>query len=165
MDSARDGEVPLERDPAFLEPDAGIVFVGRLETPWMSRKTCPKNMREARERGLTARLLVKDMYRPALAGLETANYIIVLTWFDRTRRDLAVQNPAHASTPRGTFALRSPVRPNPIGLHAVRILSLDRENGVLELEAIDALDGTPVIDIKPYLPSVDRIEDAAMPRM
>jgi tRNA (Thr-GGU) A37 N-methylase len=66
-----------------------------------------------------------------------------------------VQNPRHADGPRGVFALRSPVRPNPIALGTVVITSLDRETGVIGIDAIDAFDGTPVLDIKPWIGTVD----------
>ena len=60
------------------------------------------------------------------------------------------------------YPLRSPARPNPVGLSVVRLVSLDAETGRLELDAIDLLDGTPVIDIKPYYASVDSIPDAVV---
>ena len=59
--------------------------------------------------------------------------------------------------PSGVFALRSPARPNPIGLHVARLVSIDVEAGLLALDAIDALDGTPVIDLKPYFASIDSV--------
>jgi tRNA (Thr-GGU) A37 N-methylase len=72
---------------------------------------------------------------------------------DRGQRDLLVQSPRRADGPRGTFALRSPVRPNPIALATVVITGLDRN--VVEIDAIDAFDGTPILDIKPWLSTVD----------
>jgi tRNA (Thr-GGU) A37 N-methylase len=63
--------------------------------------------------------------------------------------------PRHADAPRGTFSLRSPVRPNPIGLHLVRIVAIDRITGIIGIDAIDVLDGTPLVDIKPHFASVD----------
>ena len=75
-----------------------------------------------------------------------------------------MQKPRHATGPSGTFALRSPARPNPIGLHVAKLVSLDREAGLLTLDAIDALDGTPVIDLKPYFASIDSFPDAVLRR-
>lgn len=164
MKAPHPGEQRLPFDPELAPPDAGIVFVGHAETPWTSREDCPKNMREARERGQPARLHIKEPYRAGLTRLERFSHIIVLTWFHSAERNLVVQNPRHASEPSGTFALRSPVRPNPIGIHAVAVRSIDAAGGIIDLEALDALNGTPVIDIKPYLPTVDRLEDAAMPK-
>lgn len=155
MSQPRPGEEYLAQDPADAEPDAQLVFIGRLETPWKTRDECPRNLRQARERGLPGRLLVDEPYRRGLHRLERYSHIFLLTWFDRSSRNLIVQNPRHAEEPSGTFALRSPVRPNPIGLHLVEVTDFDAENGVIGLAAIDTLDGTPVIDIKPYLPTID----------
>ena len=79
-------------------------------------------------------------------------------------RNLIVQKPRHASAASGVFALRSPARPNPVGLHIARLVSIDVEDGTLVLEAIDALDGTPVIDVKPYFASVDSVPEATVRR-
>ncbi len=89
----------------------------------------------------------------ALTALEVGQAIQVLYWVDRGQRDLLVQSPRHAGGPRGTFALRSPVRPNPIALATVVITGLDRN--MVEIDAIDAFDGTPILDIKPWLSTVD----------
>ena len=86
---------------------------------------------------------------------------MLLSWFDRSRRDLILQNPRHVDAPRGTFSLRSPVRPNPIGMHIARLVSLDADKGVIGIDAIDLLDGTPIIDVKPYFASIDSFPDAA----
>lgn len=159
----REGERALPVDPASVAPDAGLVFIGRARSPWTDRSDCPKNMAQARATGRPAQVLVDPAYREALDGLAGHSHIILLSWFDRARRDLLLQKPRHAPHARGTFGLRSPVRPNPIGVHVVRLLSLDLTAGVLDLEAIDMLDGTPILDIKPYLASVDSIPDAARP--
>ena len=71
-----------------------------------------------------------------------------------------MQKPRHADAPRGVFALRSPARPNPVGLHIAALRGIDHGAGIVRLEAIDVLDGTPVIDIKPYYASTDAIPDA-----
>jgi tRNA (Thr-GGU) A37 N-methylase len=73
-----------------------------------------------------------------------------------------VQKPRHAAEPKGVFSLRSPARPNPVGLHVARLTGLDIEAGRLEVDAIDVLDGTPVIDIKPYYASIDAFPDATI---
>jgi tRNA-Thr(GGU) m(6)t(6)A37 methyltransferase TsaA len=164
MVGQRDGEIALPEDPAGMAPDGHVVFIGRVRSPWRTREDCPKNMRIAREAGATASVLIDAPYRPGLAGLEAGTYVVLLTWLDRARRDLIVQKPRHAPGPTGVFALRSPVRPNPIGLHVVRLLSVDPVDGVLGLEAIDVLDATPLLDIKPYLPSVDAEPGAASGR-
>jgi len=164
MFESREGERQLEADPATMPADAHVVFIGRIASPWMRREDCPKNMRAARESGRPATLTVDAPYRAGLAGLEGVSHVAILTWLHHAPRDLIVQKPRHATEPKGVFALRSPVRPNPVGLHIVRLTGLDIQAGRLDLEAIDAMDGTPVIDIKPYFASVDSVPDAVVGR-
>lgn len=159
----REGERALPFDPASSAPDAGVVFIGRVRSPWTDRADCPKNMAQARATGRPAQAIVEPPYRDALDGLEGYSHVILLSWLDRARRDLVLQKPRHAPEARGTFGLRSPVRPNPIGVHVVRLISLDVAAGLLELEAIDLLDGTPLLDIKPYFVSTDAVPDATRP--
>ncbi len=164
MFELRGGEEMLAVDPATMTPDGHVVFIGQVGSPWKTRETCPKNMRAARETGQRAWLQVDAPYRAGLAGLEGCAHVIVLTWLHRAPRNLIVQKPRHASEAKGVFALRSPARPNPVGLHVARLLSLDIAAGRLGLEAIDVLDGTPLIDIKPYLVSADAPESEPEPR-
>jgi tRNA (Thr-GGU) A37 N-methylase len=74
---------------------------------------------------------------------------------DKARRDLVLQAPRHSKGPRGTFSLRSPVRPNPIALAVVSITSLDMDAGRIGIDAIDCFDDTPLVDIKPWIARVD----------
>ncbi|KQZ81451.1 tRNA-Thr(GGU) m(6)t(6)A37 methyltransferase TsaA [Mesorhizobium sp. Root157] len=159
----RDSEKAMAVDPATMAGDAHIVFIGRVLSPWIRREDCPKNMRAAVETGQRASLLVDTPYRDGLLGLEGYSHAHILTWLHYAPRNLIVQKPRHAPEAKGVFALRSPVRPNPVGLHTVKPLAIDISTGKIELEAIDVLDGTPVIDIKPYLPSIDSIADATTP--
>jgi len=156
----REGEVPLPFDPALSAADAHVVFVGRVASPWRERAECPKNMRAAREAGRPAAILIEPPYRPGLEGLARFSHAILLTWLDRSARNLIVQKPRHAETARGVFALRSPARPNPVGLHIVRILGVDGAAGRVEIDGIDVLDSTPVIDLKPYFASNDAVPGA-----
>lgn len=151
----RPGEVALAFDPAAAAGDAKLVFIGRAETPWPDRDSCPKNIRQARETGRPAALLVDPPWRPGLEGLAAGQAIVVLLWMHQARRDLILQAPRHRETPAGVFALRSPVRPNPIGLAVVTILEIDREAGRIVVDALDCADGTPILDIKPWIASVD----------
>jgi tRNA-Thr(GGU) m(6)t(6)A37 methyltransferase TsaA len=160
MFELRDTEREMAFDPAATPGNGHIVFIGRVRSPWRERGDCPKNMRAALETGQRASLVLDQPYREGLLGLASYSHAHVLTWLDRAPRNLIVQKPRHAPEAKGVFALRSPIRPNPAGLHTVRLLAIDPESGVIELEAIDALDGTPIIDIKPYFPSVDSIPDA-----
>ena len=151
MSARRPGEVALDFDPA-TRVAANLTFIGRIRSPW-SKGTAPKNIRQARETGQGARIELDPAYTPALVGLTEGQAVQLLYWVDRGERDLLMQTPAHAEGPRGTFSLRSPVRPNPIALATVVITKLD--GPVIEIDAIDAFDGTPLLDIKPWIETVD----------
>lgn len=159
----REGEIALAADPATMPPDGHVVFIGRIRSPWQGREDCPKNMGEARATGRPASAEIDEPYRQGLAGLERASHVILLTWLDRSPRNLIVQKPRHATEAKGVFALRSPARPNPIGLSIATIIGVDVTSGIIGLDAMDLLDGTPLIDVKPYFPSVDAYPDAMSP--
>lgn len=141
MSDLREGEITAEI-PA--RADATLTFIGRIRTPWTDRKDCP---RQGRQDGPECRLELDPPWEQALAGLEDYEEIEVLYWLDRSRRDLVVQNPKSDGRLFGTFALRSPQRPNPIGTSRVRLVSID--GPVLTVRGLDCLDGTPLVDIKP----------------
>lgn len=159
-DGLRPGERVLPFDPRETADDARLQFIGRVRSPWSGQAACPKNPRAARERGLSASVEIDPAFRAGLDGLERYSHLILLYWLDRARRDLLVQAPRKAEGLKATFATRSPVRPNPIGLAAVQLISCDIEAGRLEIDAIDCIDGTPLLDIKPYLPRIDAFPDA-----
>lgn len=164
MFEQREGEVALAQDPATMPADATLVFIGRFRSPWIRREDCPKNMNAARETGQGATIEIDAPYRPGLAGLAGASHLVVLSWLQHAPRNLIIQKPRHAADAKGVFALRTPARPNPVGLHIAGIVSLDIEAGIIELDAADVLDTTPVIDIKPYFPSVDAFPHAVTAR-
>ncbi len=151
--ATRPGEVALPVDPATRH-DATLAFIGRLRSPW-SKGDCPHNLTEARERGGAFAVEIDTPYRDGLIGLAVGQPVILLYWMDRARRDLIVQAPRHSDTVRGCFSLRSPVRPNPVSLAITRITAIDLTQGRLTVEALDAYDGTPLIDIKPFIDRVD----------
>lgn len=159
----RPGEIALADDPALAAGDARLVFIGRVRTPWTARTDAPKNPNEARARGDTAYVELDAAFRPGLQDLEKFSHAILLYWMHEARRDLLVQVPRNSGKTHGTFALRSPVRPNPIALSVVRILKVDADAGRIDIDAIDCLDGTPLLDIKPYRPGVDAVPDATTP--
>lgn len=162
MFEARGGEQRLEHDPATMPADGGIVFIGRITSSWTTRETCPKNMRAARETGQPATLTIDAPYRDGLRGLERASHLVILSWLHHAPRNLIVQKPRHAADAKGVFGLRSPARPNPVGLHVAKLVALDIATGRIDLDAIDVLDGTPIIDIKPYFASTDAIPEATV---
>jgi tRNA-Thr(GGU) m(6)t(6)A37 methyltransferase TsaA len=117
---------------------------------------CPRNMKQARERGERARVEIDEVWREGLEGLEAGRKLILIYWMNRARRDLIAQIPRHGrSGPMGVFALRSPVRPNSIALATVTALDIDIEAGRIEIDAIDCLDGTPLLDVKPWFEEID----------
>ena len=148
----REGEQTVDL-PA--QTDAGLYFIGRIHTPWKERKDCPKN---ARESEAVCTLAVDGKWAPGLKDLATCSHIIVLYWMDKSPRNLVLQVPRHYGEPRGTFALRSPARPNPIAISVVKLLKID--GSTLSVIGLDCLDGTPMLDIKPYFASVDSVPDA-----
>jgi tRNA-Thr(GGU) m(6)t(6)A37 methyltransferase TsaA len=148
----RDGEVAIGLPDTF---DASLYFIGRIRTPWKERKDCPKN---ARGSDAVCTIEVDPRWAPALTRVETLSHIIVLYWMDRSRRDLVLQTPRHYGEQFGTFSLRSPARPNPIALSVARLLKVDGTK--LQVVGLDCLDGTPLLDIKPYFASTDAIPDA-----
>lgn len=156
MRPPRPGEKRIDLPEAF---DASLYFIGHIETPWQTLAECPKN--SAARRDVTARLVLDTRYAEGLKDVEQLSHLIVLYWLDRSRRDFIVQAPSHAPAPRGVFALRSPVRPNPIGLSVVELVAV--EGNVLTIRNIDCVSGTPVIDIKPYFASIDSFPEARRP--
>jgi tRNA-Thr(GGU) m(6)t(6)A37 methyltransferase TsaA len=150
----REGEVAVALPERF---DAALYFIGRIRTPWVRREDCPKNGREAQA---TCTIELDSRWAQGLQGLETSSHVVVLYWMDRARRDLVLQAPRHYGEQRGTFALRSPVRPNPIAMSVVRLLRID--GTTLSVVGLDCLDGTPLLDIKPYFASTDAVPDASV---
>lgn len=125
--------------------DAGLYFIGRIHTPWPTRADCPH--RGDAEAGPVCRIALDPRWQPALAGLEPGQRLQILYWLDESRRDLVTQRAHRTDGLRGTFALRSPVRPNPIASSDVVLLALD--GPVLSVRGLDCRDGTPLLDIKP----------------
>ena len=150
----RPGETTTELPEAH---DAGLHFIGHIRTPWTQREDCPKNGGESEE---VCTIEVFAPFAAGLQGVDTCTHLWVLYRMDRARRDLVVQVPRHYGVARGTFALRSPARPNPIALSAVRLLRV--EGTILKVRGLDCLDGTPLLDLKPYFASTDSIPDASV---
>jgi len=124
--------------------DAGLIFIGRIRTPWTSRLDCP---RQGQPDGPLCRIDIFEPWREALQGIEGFERIEVLYWLHLSRRDLILQSPRKDGTTRGAFALRSPLRPNPIGTSLVTLTGV--ADGALLVRGLDCFDGTPLIDIKP----------------
>lgn len=137
----RAGEAAIDQPAAT---DAGLVFIGRISTPWTSRLTCP---RQGRLDGPVCTITVFAPWTQALDGIDGFERLEVLYWLHLSRRDLVRQSPANDGSARGTFALRSPVRPNPIGTSIVKLV--ERRGALLKVQGLDCLDDTPLLDLKP----------------
>lgn len=124
--------------------DAGVYFIGTIRTPWQERGACPKR---GSLDGPECQIVVDERWGQALAGIDAHPRLQVLYWMHLSRRDLVVQVPIRTGSAHGTFALRSPVRPNPIASSVVALVAV--EGLILRVRGLDCLDGTPLIDLKP----------------
>jgi tRNA (adenine37-N6)-methyltransferase len=138
----RPGETTMDLPAAT---DVGLFFIGRLRTPWPDRAQCPK--RGDAEAGPVCRVEVDARWRDALVGIDRLDRAELLYWMHLARRDLVLQNPQGRGALFGTFALRSPMRPNPVSSSVVALLGCEGES--LLVRGLDCVDGTPLIDIKP----------------
>ncbi len=122
--------------------------IGFVESPLVDRDAAPK---QGDEGAPDAWLVLRPTMRPAIRDLEVGGEVIVLTWLDRADRDVLLVHPrGEQDAPRrGVFSTRSPDRPNPIGLHHVQILAI--EDTRIRVRNLEALDKTPIVDIKPLL--------------
>ena len=125
--------------------------IGTVRSPLTDLDAAPK---QAHEGAPEAWLEFDPGVLDALDGLRAGDDIIVLTWLDRADREVLRVHPRDdlATPMRGVFSTRSPARPNPIGLHELRILEIDGLR--VRVSALEAIDGTPVIDVKPKLKPV-----------
>ncbi|MFV0359248.1 SAM-dependent methyltransferase [Tropicimonas sp.] len=140
-EDTREGEIT---GPVPDRTDASLWFIGRLRTPWHHPHDCPK--RGDAENGPVCRVELDPQWQEALDGV-TVGPVQLLYWMHRGRRDLLRQSPKNDGQTCGTFALRSPMRPNPIASSVVQLLEID--GPVLSVRGLDCVDGTPLLDIKP----------------
>ena len=113
---------------------------------------------------VVSEIIIDSSLTEALDNLDEFSHIIILYWIHLSRRPAPTKvhprgNPERALM--GVFATRSPSRPNPIGKATVRLL--ERKDNILKVQGLDAIDGTPVLDIKPYIPGYDSVDDARAP--
>jgi tRNA-Thr(GGU) m(6)t(6)A37 methyltransferase TsaA len=150
--SLRAGEVTVE---ALAPQDAGLVFIGRIRTPWATSRECPRQ--GDRDAGPICRIEVNEPWRAALKGLGEHSHAQILYWMHLARRDLVLQSPRSNGQTTGTFAIRSPNRPNPVSSSLVAILEVGADHVLVR--GLDCIDGTPLIDIKP-----ERCPEAPRPK-
>lgn len=122
--------------------------IGHVESPLTDRSSAPK---QGDEGAPDAWLVFAPEYARAMAELKAGDDVLVLTWLDRADRSVLTVHPrSDPDRPEtGVFSTRSPDRPNPIGLHRVQILSVDGFK--VHVAHLEALDGTPIVDVKPVL--------------
>jgi tRNA-Thr(GGU) m(6)t(6)A37 methyltransferase TsaA len=134
--------------------------IGSIATPWRTIAECPRNGRQP-DPPPVCRVHVFAPFAEGLNGLDGISHLILIYWLDRTQSPRLTFTPPFDPTPRGVFASRAPWRPNPTGLSVVRFDGFDGAD-VLRVRFLDCLDGTPLLDIKPYLPTTDAEPDATM---
>ena len=129
-----------------------LVAIGTVESPLTDRSAAPK---QGDEGAPDAWLVFEPRVAAGLEGIAAGDELLVLTWLDRARRDVLRVHPRGDPTrpEQGVFTTRSPDRPNPIGLHRVAVVAVE---GVrLRVRDLEALDGTPILDVKPLLRTVE----------
>jgi tRNA-Thr(GGU) m(6)t(6)A37 methyltransferase TsaA len=129
-----------------------LVSIGSVQSPLKDRESAPK---QGDEGAPQAWLVFEDAIAAGLQGIAAGDELLVLTWLDRARRDVLRVRPRGdaARAEQGVFNTRSPDRPNPIGLHRVTVLAIDGAR--MLVGDLEALDGTPVVDVKPLLRTID----------
>jgi tRNA-Thr(GGU) m(6)t(6)A37 methyltransferase TsaA len=138
----RPGEITVDLPGSF---DTGIYFIGRLRTPWTTRRDCPRQ--GDRVSGPPCRVEIDARWRAGLKNIDRHSHLLLLYFMHEARRDLVEQSPRSNGETMGTFSLRSPIRPNPIAASLVELLEVHEDH--LIVRGLDCLDGTPLIDIKP----------------
>ena len=125
-----------------------LISIGRVESPLADPAEAPK---QGREGAPDAWLVLEEWVLEGLDGLVPGARLVVLTWLDRARRDVLRVHPRDdpRNPERGVFSTRSADRPNPIGLHEVEVVSIDGSR--VQVRHLEAVDGTPVLDLKPVI--------------
>lgn len=113
-------------------------------------------------------LEIDEVFRPALRQLEKFSHVIVIWWVDQVDQEegrtlLTCEPPYAEGHLTGVFACRAEYRPNPIAMTPCKVLSIDEGKGVVRINNVDALDGSPILDLKAYFPVLDRVKDASIP--
>ena len=118
--------------------------------------------------GKEVRVQIREPFRPAMQLLDRFTHLIVVWWADKhdndkSRAELQCEPPYAPGQTHGVFATRAEYRPNPIAITTCKMLCIDEQAGFIQIANIDALDGTPVVDLKPYYPVCDRVRSARIP--
>ena len=141
-------------------PEMQLHPIGTLHTPWTTIADCPRNGRQPDPApGCTAKLFPE--LAEGLGSLDGFSHLILLYWVGPQPRPRLIFTPPFDSRPRGVFATRAPFRPNPIGLSVVAFDGFDTPD-TLKVRYLDCVDGTALLDIKPYLSTTDSEPGASM---
>ncbi len=133
-----------------------VAPIGITHSPWTTKGQAP--IQGAMRHDARGSVVVNTEFAAGLRDLEGFSHLILLYWFDRAGEVRMVRAPFLDDDEHGLFAMRHPARPNPIGITVVRLLGLD--GPILTVAGIDVLDGTPLLDIKPYVPQWDSVPNA-----
>jgi tRNA-Thr(GGU) m(6)t(6)A37 methyltransferase TsaA len=143
------------------EPEIGLLQpIGVVHSPYREKKGTPYQGRHENKECI---IEIFEKYEPGLLDIDRCTHLYVLYWQDRSDRSILQTRTPWGPEIHGVFATRSPNRPNPIGLCVVDLL--ERDGRFVKLNGLDALDGSPVIDIKPYSASIDAFPDARIGRL
>jgi len=134
--------------------------IGTLHTPWRSVADCPRNGRQPDPAPVCTATVLQEFVE-GLRSLDGFSHLILLYWMDQVRGPELVFTPPFDTEPRGVFATRGPRRPIPIGVSVVALDGFTAPD-TLEVRYLDCIDGTPLIDIKPYLKTTDCEPDSDM---
>lgn len=140
------------------ERTLSLTSIGVVHSPFKERAEAPRQPRAAEQVEGTVELFSGRGYEDALSDLASWDYVWLVVWFDRNQGFTPKVLPPRSASKRGVFATRAPYRPNPIGISAVRLLRV--EERTLFVRGLDLLDGTPLLDLKPYVPYTDAIPEA-----
>jgi len=135
-----------------------LVVIGVAHTPYKEQQGTP--IAPVFAEGAPASLEIFPEYRAGLADLNGFQRLWVLSWLDRAKGYELLTVPYRDTVKRGVFATRAPRRPNPIGLSCVEVENMDIEGGIISVRGIDLLDGTPILDLKPYIPKADAFPES-----
>ena len=138
--------------------DLRSTVIGVVRSPYLKHEGTP--IQPSLAVMTPAEIHLDPEYREGLADLEGFERIWIIAWLDRAKPYCLRVVPYRDTVERGLFATRAPSRPTPIGISCVRIARVRHAEGIIEIEGVDLLDGTPVLDIKPYVSEFDAYPDA-----
>jgi tRNA-Thr(GGU) m(6)t(6)A37 methyltransferase TsaA len=126
--------------------------IGIINSPYKTKEDAP---RQGRYSDKLSKITVFDEYLEGIQDIQRHNYYYILYWLNKGERDKLKGIPPGKTKERGVFSIRSPIRPNPIALCLVELINVERN--ILTVKWLDALDGSPIVDIKPFWPETDCI--------